>query len=223
LASDRRAGLGANKSSLQSFSANWNSIFQSKRTADGLKENDLYFRLSELGFLFLAAALTVGSLSAQDAGSFVYEARQQFKSASENLLKSAEEMPAPDYAFRPTPDSPSFGDWVDEAAASQANVCSAVDGKSIQDKGFYAKDKAELVEKLRRVIGKCDSAYGSVNNFTASQEMRFGNSRHSRLGLLFMNASHENEVYGHMAVYLRLKGLVPPDSWARVLPVTSVP
>jgi hypothetical protein len=183
----------------------------------------LAFRLSGLGFtrLFLAAALTVVSLSAQDSGSFVYEARQQFKSASENLLKSAEEMPALDYSFRPTPDSPSFGDWVNEAAASQTSVCSAVDGKSVEDKGFYAKDKAELVEKLRRAIGKCDSAYASVNSFTAGQELNFGSRRHSRLGLLFMNASHENEVYGHLAVYLRLKGLVPPDSWARVLPVET--
>jgi hypothetical protein len=169
--------------------------------------------------LILAAALVAGSISAQDSGTFVYEARQQFKSASENLLKSAEEMPSTDYGFRPTADSPSFGEWVSEATTSQASVCSAVDGKSVENKGFYAKDKAELVERLRRVIGTCDSAYSKVNGFTASQQMWFGNKQQSRLGLLFMNASHDNEVYGHLAVYLRLKGLVPPDSQARLIPV----
>lgn len=181
------------------------------------------FRFSELSFprLVVAAALTAGLLSAQDSTAFVYEATQLFKSTSGNLLKSAEEMPALDYGFRPTPDSPSFGDWVSEAAVSESDVCSAVDGKSIQNKQFYLKDKAELVEKLRSATSKCDSAYASVNGFTAGQEMRFGNGHHSRLGLLFMNVSHDNEIYGHLAVYLRLKGLVPPDSRARLLPVET--
>ncbi len=167
------------------------------------------------------AALASGLVCAQDADTFVYEARQQFKSTSENLLKSAEEMPAQDYGFRPTADSPSFGDWVDEAATSQARVCSAIQSKGVDDRGLYAKDKASLVARLRQVIGKCDSAYSSVNGFTASQKMRFDNAQHSRLGLLFMNASHDAEVCGHMSDYLRLKGLVPPEGWARLLPVES--
>jgi hypothetical protein len=179
----------------------------------------LAYRFSELPGLILIAAFTAGLVNAQNSDTFIYEARQQFKSASENLLKSAEEMPAQDYSFRPTSDSPSFGDWVDEAATSQSRVCSAIESKSADDQGLYAKDKAALVARLRHAISKCDSAYSSVNDFTASQKMRFDSSQHSRLGLLFMNASHDAEVYGHMSDYLRLKGLVPPEGWARLLPV----
>ena len=39
---------------------------------------------------------------------------------------------------------------------------------------------------------------------------------HSRAGLLMSTVvSHSNEEYGYMAVYLRLKGIVPPSSEGR--------
>jgi len=47
----------------------------------------------------------------------------------------------------------------------------------------------------------------------------FGSAPHSRLGLLFLNASQCEEAYGRVAVYLRLKGIVPPTSQARFIPV----
>ena len=34
----------------------------------------------------------------------------------------------------------------------------------------------------------------------------------SRLGLLEYNTGHDLEEYGYLAVYMRLKGLVPPTS-----------
>jgi hypothetical protein len=34
----------------------------------------------------------------------------------------------------------------------------------------------------------------------------------TRLGALVMVVAHNNEEYGYMAVYLRMKGLVPPSS-----------
>lgn len=42
-----------------------------------------------------------------------------------------------------------------------------------------------------------------------------GQRQRSRLGLLAGMVSHSNEEYGYMAVYLRLKGVVPPSSERR--------
>jgi hypothetical protein len=33
-----------------------------------------------------------------------------------------------------------------------------------------------------------------------------------KLGVLMMNVGHDNEMYGTIAVYLRLKGIVPPST-----------
>ncbi len=169
--------------------------------------------------LVIGAAAACG-LSAQDSTTFIYEARQLYQSVTENLMKSAEKMPAAYYQFQPTHESPTFADWINELTASQADVCSAIDSKTVQLK-LYPQDKAHMVEMLRDSIRRCSAAYDAVNNFTASQEVTFGGKRHTKLGLLFMNVSHDYEVYGQMAVYLRLKGLVPPSVKAHIEPVSG--
>lgn len=139
---------------------------------------------------------------------------------ADNILQSAEAMPDGDWAFSPTAESPSFSHLVDEALSSQAEACSAIDGKRIQPRPDHAVSKPELLASLRQSINSCTSAYASVNSFNASQEVGFGSSRHTKLGLLFLNASHSEEIYGRMVVYLRLKGIFPPAERARLLPVT---
>ena len=39
----------------------------------------------------------------------------------------------------------------------------------------------------------------------------FGQDR-SKLSVLYFNTEHDNEMYGTMAVYMRLKGVVPPST-----------
>ena len=40
----------------------------------------------------------------------------------------------------------------------------------------------------------------------------FGKAKRSGTGLLWGNVSHDNEQYATLALYMRLKGLVPPSS-----------
>ncbi len=172
--------------------------------------------------LALISTLAAGVSQAQDQAAFVHEATQQYRFAADNLLKSAEQMPASDYTFRPTREAQSFGDWISDVATSHMEVCSAVEGKRAPgDEGFPTSNKADLIWALKRSMKACDSAYASVNSFNASQEMLFEGARHSKLGLLFLNASHDNEVYGNVSVYLRLKGIAPPSVKARLLPVSQ--
>jgi len=43
----------------------------------------------------------------------------------------------------------------------------------------------------------------------------FGPRKATKLAVLNFNIAHDNEMYGQMVVYLRLKGLVPPSSEPR--------
>jgi hypothetical protein len=170
----------------------------------------------------VVSALAAGITQAQDSGAFMHEATQQYRFAADNLLKSAEQMPAADYAFRPTREAQSFGDWISDVATSHMEVCSAVLGqRPPADEGFPASNKADLIWALKKSMKTCDSAYASVNSFNASQQIVFEGAQHSKLGLLFLNASHDNEVYGNLSVYLRLKGIAPPSAKARLLPVSE--
>lgn len=166
------------------------------------------------------ATLTCSARSAQDPNPLLYEAKQSYSRVSDNLLKSAAEMPAKYYGFQPSGESPSFAELIGDIAASEADVCSAVNGKRVALEGPASNQKADLIALLTRSVRTCAAAYSSVNNFSATQPINFEGT-HSILGLLFLNTSRCNEVYGQLSVYLRLKDLVPPSDQARLTPVAA--
>jgi hypothetical protein len=72
--------------------------------------------------------------------------------------------------------------------------------------------KADIVAALKESFAICDGAFDAVNDSNALQPA--GMNR-SKLGLLNFNTGHCNEEYGYGAVYLRLKGVVPPSTASR--------
>ncbi len=75
--------------------------------------------------------------------------------------------------------------------------------------------KADLVAALKEAFSICDAVHDSLTDASAAEIVKTGRGQRSRLGLLAGNVSHANEEYGYMAVYLRLKGIVPPSSEGR--------
>jgi hypothetical protein len=80
--------------------------------------------------------------------------------------------------------------------------------------------KADLLAALRESNNECDKAYNSLTAGNADQTVGSGRMQRSRLGMLYLNVAHDNEEYGYMSVYLRLKGLTPPSSQVRPVPVS---
>lgn len=158
-------------------------------------------------------------LYAQDASTVVKEARQSYDHVKNNILKAAEEMPEQDYSFQPTPDIRTFGQLVGHIAEAQAHYCSAAADIKTQLNVRGNASKADLMAALKESIGTCDRAYDSVSESNYSSTAGTGRMQHSKLGILYGNVAHDNEEYGYMSVYLRLKGLVPPSSQARAVPV----
>jgi hypothetical protein len=72
--------------------------------------------------------------------------------------------------------------------------------------------KADLVNALKASNEVCDAAWAATNETNASAPVKMRNRELTRLNLLIYNTGHDNESYGTMAVYLRLKGIVPPSS-----------
>lgn len=159
------------------------------------------------------------SLGAQDIGATIQEARQAYDYARDNILKSAQEMPQSAYNFRPTPANRTFAELVDDAARSQAEACAAMSGMSPEPSVPFSHNKTDLIAALRRSASECDAAYAAVNRFNAGNETGLGDMRHTKLGLLFLNAVHQQELYGEISVYLNLKGLIPPSRSVRPVPV----
>jgi uncharacterized damage-inducible protein DinB len=141
-----------------------------------------------------------------------------------NLAEAAAAMPAADYAFKPTPDVRSFGELVGHVANGNFFFCSQAIGEKSPAASNYEKaaDKAVLVKALNDSLAYCDGAYASTTDANFNQAIKTpvpgGGARDAtRGGVLVFNTAHNNEHYGNIVVYLRLKGYVPPST-GRVQP-----
>lgn len=167
--------------------------------------------------IVLAVAVFTGAFSvqAQSANPMSSELKQMYTGVKNNLTKMAEKMPEEDYSFKPTPDIRTFGQLVAHVADSVARTCSAVNGESKSVNAASKTSKADLVAALKEGFAMCDTAYDSLTDAAASQMVKLGRAERTKIAALAGNVSHANEEYGYMAVYMRLKGVVPPSSEGR--------
>ena len=57
--------------------------------------------------------------------------------------------------------------------------------------------------------------FDATTDAIAIQMIKTGDSEHCKFWALLYATLHDNEEYGYLAVYLRLKELVPPSTNAR--------
>ena len=139
-----------------------------------------------------------------------------------NLAEAAEAMPADEYAFKPTPEVRSFGQVIGHVAFGNFLFCAMAKGEPPPSATNYertATDKAALVKALRDSLAYCDDVYAATTDANFSQLIKVpgpkGATESSRGSALVFNTTHNNEHYGNLVVYMRLKGHVPPST-ARV-------
>ena len=163
--------------------------------------------------MFIAiAACAAGTLHAQDnplsiGNKFLYTMIKT------NIVKAAQKMPEENYAFKPTPDVRSFGQVIGHVADAQYLFCSAVTGdKKSPDAEKTKTSKADLVAALQAAFTYCDAVYNAMTDTTAVDRVKFFGQESTKLGVLSFNVAHDNEHYGNIVTYMRLKGLVPPSS-----------
>ena len=141
--------------------------------------------------------------------------RQSYSAVKGNLLKAADKMPDAGYAFQPAPEERNFGAWVAHIADAQTAICSRALGTPKAPSAASKTSKADLVAALKDSFDLCDAAYAALNDANANDTVQSFRGPSPRLAVLAFNVAHDNEGYGSMAVYLRLKGIVPPSSEPR--------
>ncbi len=129
------------------------------------------------------------------------------------VVKSAEEMPEADYAFKPTEGVRSFGQIIGHVADANYGICSVILGKKSPSAGVEKSKttKTDLVTALKASYEYCAAAYALPDKDTGTKVNLFGQEA-TRLAALLVNISHNWEHYGNIVTYLRIKGQVPPSS-----------
>ena len=162
--------------------------------------------------LFIATILGATALSAQNPLSA--ELKQQYASTKDMLTKSADRMGDIDYNFRAAPgNTRTFGQIIGHIADVQMAICGAVKGE--QKRGMAESSKSsrvDLMTALKESFDYCDSAYDSLTDATAVQQIKMFGGERSRLSALYFNLIHDNEMYGQIVAYYRAKGMVPPTT-----------
>ena len=168
--------------------------------------------------LLLSLALTSVLLHAQSASDPLSAGNKGlYTTIKNNLVKSAEKMPEENYSFKPTPEVRSFGQIVGHVADAQYLFCSAVLGEKNPAPGIEKSKttKADLVKALNDGFAYCDKAYNGMTDAHAAEMVKFFGQERAKLIVLSFNNAHNNEHYGNLVTYLRIKGLVPPSSEQR--------
>jgi len=168
--------------------------------------------------MLLLLALPVPALAqeqATPAGSAgVAALRAVWETVSGHVLRSAEDMPEADYAYRPVGTVRTFGQQIAHVAGAQYSMCAAALGEAAKEEDAIERTmttKAQLVAALRASSEYCRRAYAQSDADAARSTTMYGDTR-TRMFALALNATHDGEHYGNLITYLRIKGMVPPSS-----------
>ncbi len=168
-----------------------------------------------------AAALSSAVAFAQMGGgqpqtvSLAAGLQRAYAAVKQNLTGSAEMMPEADYGFKPTPQIRAFAQLFGHVSNAMYGQCAAARGEANPNQGKNLEEqmtKADVTKSLAAAFAFCDPAFASLTDANATEMVKQGNNQVARGSILAGLIAHDNEMYGTSAVYLRLKGHVPPST-----------
>jgi len=161
-------------------------------------------------------AFTATSAAAQNPVSD--SLRNSWNGAKRNIKESAEQMPEADYGFKAAKEVRSFGEILAHVAGASYMICAAAKGEKspFAEEAFEktATTKAAIVKVTNEAIAYCDGAFTAATDATLGQMVAapFGPGQVARANPLILQIAHDNEHYGNLVTYFRIKGIVPPSS-----------
>jgi hypothetical protein len=153
--------------------------------------------------------------------------QSQYNIVKSNLTKLADKMPDDAYAYKPVNETRTFAQGVAHTAATNFAMCANLTGKTNPKAGVDLEKtittKPDAQQVLRESFTFCDEYMTHLSPETLAATYTGTSVRGTertpiqieRGGLAGNLIAHDNEMYGYLAVYLRMKGLVPPSSEGR--------
>ena len=182
----------------------------------------------------LAAAIAIHMLGAaayaqtSDGGfdkalspSLAATAKAMHATIRRDVAEAADAIPAEDFGFKPTPDVRSFAQLVGHVINANFFFCSQAKSAAMPTTTNFEQvsDKSALIKGLTDALAYCDAVYESTTDADFNQAVALNGfpgmnpkTTTTRGAVLMFNTTHNNEHYGNIVVYLRLKGKVPPST-----------
>lgn len=160
------------------------------------------------------AIMVAGSAELYAGGKFAKEFLPTWQRAKDYSVKFAEAMPEEHYNFKPTPEIMSFGEQVVHTAGASFWFGSKIMGGENPGKGFKieGKSKAEIIEHLKKSFDYIGKALTQLTDEEAAKVIPlFGELKLTKAQTLMTIRDHTTHHRGSMVIYLRLKGVKPPE------------
>ena len=151
--------------------------------------------------------------------------RTAYTNNHNNILRSAEKMPEENYGLRPGTQEEvrTFGQQVGHLANYNYMWCAQAKGEKNPNAGANLEKlatKAEFIKAVTDAFTYCEGVYNALTDASGTEMIDITQesgrqTRNLRMALLILNYGHNNEIYGSMVSYLRMKNIVPPASEPR--------
>ena len=133
----------------------------------------------------------------------------------QNLIRTAEKMPAEHFSFKPTSDVRSFAEVFGHIIDTNYMACAGVRGEANPNKVEFEKTlktKDEVVKAVKASFDYCDGAMKNLTEANLKETFKSGTRDVPKTSPLLLLIAHGQEHYGNLVTYMRLKGVVPPSS-----------
>jgi uncharacterized damage-inducible protein DinB len=135
----------------------------------------------------------------------------------QGLVGLVNAMPEDKFGFKPTPAQESFAERVMHVVNIDVKIISTLGGKTPAPmiKNPKATAKADVVAALNQSMDYGAAVLKEFNDQQLSERVMslpFMGPTVSRLRVAYFSISHTQDIYGQLAVYLRLSGGTPPRS-----------
>ena len=144
-----------------------------------------------------------------------------WKKSAEFTIAVAKAMPAESYNFRPNPDEMSFGHVIAHIAAANAGACAYASGmqRPAAPGDLAAKlrdehsdvDRDTAISYLTTIFDFCNKAVDSMTPAKLDAKVGPANRQMTGFEWLWSYFTHTAHHRGQVEVYLRVKGIKPPD------------
>ena len=184
--------------------------------------------MSQLSVFATLIALVIPAAAQTDqqppANPFSTWLRGAYMGNRNTIMRSAEKMPEEYYGMRPGPQEEvrTFGQQVGHLANYNYLWCSEAKGERNPNTGNLEKltTKAEFIKAVTDAFAYCEGVYNALTDASGAETIDITTEggqhrRNLRMGLLILNYGHNNEIYGSMVSYMRMKSIVPSASEPR--------
>lgn len=140
---------------------------------------------------------------------------KDWEGQKETMMRIADAMPEDKFGYKSTPAQRSYGEQIMHVAIVNVDVLKLVGGKAAPPSFTVesAKTKADILKALAESYDHGTALLNEQTDasITETVEAAFlGPSTRARVFWFLLG--HSMDIYGQMAVYLRLNGIVPPAS-----------